>query len=39
MVLYAIGMTIGNLPFIPAEIKPLQDMIPNVMVPLVGVKR
>lgn len=34
MVLYAIGMIIGNLPFIPAEIKPLQDMIPNVMVPL-----
>lgn len=39
MVLYAIGMIIGNLPFIPAEIKPLQNMIPNVMVPLVGVKR
>lgn len=34
MVLYAIGMIIGNLPFIPAEIKPLQDMIPNIMVPL-----
>lgn len=34
MVLYAIGMIIGNLPFVPAEIKPLQEMIPNVMVPL-----
>jgi uncharacterized membrane protein len=34
MVLYAIGMAIGNLPTLPAEIKPLQDMIPNVMVPL-----
>ncbi len=34
MVLYAIGMIIGNLPVLPAEIKPLQDMIPNVMVPL-----
>ena len=34
MVLYAIGMIIGNLPFIPAEIKPLQEIIPNVMVPL-----
>ncbi len=34
MVLYAIGMAIGNLPTLPAEIKPLQDMIPNIMVPL-----
>ena len=34
MVLYAIGMIIGNLPVLPAEIKPLQDMIPNIMVPL-----
>ena len=34
MVLYAIGMIIGNLSFIPAEIKPLQEIIPNVMVPL-----
>ena len=34
MVLYAIGMIIGNLPVRPAEIKPLQDMIPNIMVPL-----
>lgn len=34
MVLYAIGMIIGNLPVLPAEIKSLQDMIPNIMVPL-----
>lgn len=34
MVLYAIGMIIGNLPVLPAEIKLLQDMIPNIMVPL-----
>ncbi|MBQ5609679.1 MAG: DUF819 family protein [Rikenellaceae bacterium] len=34
MVLYAIGMIIGNLPVLPVEIKPLQDIIPNIMVPL-----
>lgn len=34
MVLYAIGMIIGNLPFMPAEIKAVQDLLPNVMVPL-----
>ena len=34
MVLYAIGMVIGNLPFLPEGIKSLQDMIPNVMIPL-----
>lgn len=34
MVLYGLGMLIGNLPFTPEQIKPLQDMIPNVMVPL-----
>ena len=34
MVLYAIGMVIGNLPFLPEGIKSLQDMIPNVMSPL-----
>ena len=34
MVLYAIGMIIGNLPFIPAEIKAVQDLLPNVVVPL-----
>ena len=34
MVLYAIGMVIGNLPFIPKEITALQDLLPNVMIPL-----
>ena len=34
MVLYAIGMVVGNLPFLPEGIKALQDMIPNVMIPL-----
>ena len=34
MVLYAIGMIIGNLPFMPAEIKAVQDLLPNVVVPL-----
>ena len=34
MVLYAIGMVIGNLPFLPEGIKSVQDMIPNVMIPL-----
>ena len=34
MVLYAIGMVVGNLPFLPEGIKSLQDMIPNVMIPL-----
>lgn len=34
MVLYAIGMVVGNLPFLPDGIKSLQDMIPNVMIPL-----
>ena len=34
MVLYAIGMVVGNLPFFPEGIKSLQDMIPNVMIPL-----
>ena len=34
MVLYAIGMVVGNLPFLSDEIKVLQDMIPNVMIPL-----
>ena len=34
MVLYASGMVIGNLPFLPEGIKSLQDMIPNVMIPL-----
>ena len=34
MILYAIGMIIGNLPSLPAEIKTLQDILPNVMIPL-----
>ena len=34
MVLYAIGMIVGNLPFLPEGIKVLQEMIPNVMIPL-----
>lgn len=28
------GMIVGNLPFIPSEITTLQDIIPNVMIPL-----
>ena len=34
MVLYAIGMVIGNLPFIPTEIAVLQEFLPNVLIPL-----
>ena len=34
MILYAIGMIIGNLPSLPAEIKTLQEILPNVMIPL-----
>ena len=34
MVLYAIGMVIGNLPFIPNEIATLQEFLPNVLIPL-----
>ena len=34
MVLYAIGMILGNLPFVPNEIITLQEIIPNIMVPL-----
>lgn len=34
MVLYAIGMIVGNLPFIPEQITTLQDILPNVMIPL-----
>lgn len=34
MVLYAVGMAIGNIPAISAYLKPLQDILPNVMVPL-----
>ena len=34
MVLYAVGMAIGNIPAISVYLKPLQDLLPNVMVPL-----
>ena len=34
MVLYAVGMVVGNMPFLPAGIATLQEIIPNVMVPL-----
>ena len=34
MILYGIGMLIGNFPMVPAEIKTLQDILPNVMIPL-----
>ena len=34
MILYGIGMIVGNLPFLPAQITTLQDIIPNVMIPL-----
>ena len=34
MVLYAIGMIIGNLPFMPSQMKVVQDLLPNVVVPL-----
>lgn len=34
MVLYAIGMVLGNLPFIPADIKAIQDLLPNILIPL-----
>lgn len=34
MVLYAIGIVVGNLPGLPTEMKVLQEMIPNVVIPL-----
>ena len=34
MILYGIGMVIGNLPSLPAEIKSVQDILPNVMITL-----
>ena len=34
MILYGIGLIIANLPFMPAEIKPLQEFLPNIAVPL-----
>lgn len=34
MVLYAVGMVFGNIPLLLPYLKPLQDIVPNVMVPL-----
>ena len=34
MVLYAIGMVVGNLPALGTYLKPLQDVLPNGMIPL-----
>lgn len=34
MILYAIGMIIGNIPVMPAELKGIQDILPNVVIPL-----
>jgi len=34
MVLYAIGMVVGNLPALGVYLTPLQDVLPNVMIPL-----
>lgn len=34
MVLYAIGMLIGNLPIIPQQIASLQELLPNILIPL-----
>ena len=34
MVLYGVGMVLGNIPAVGPYLAPLQDMLPNVMVPL-----
>ena len=34
MVLYAVGMVMGNVPQLAAYLEPLQEVLPNVMVPL-----
>ena len=34
MILYGIGMIIGNLPCLPKEIAGMQEILPNVMIPL-----
>lgn len=34
MTLYAIGIVIANIPNLPAELKTIQDVLPNVMIPL-----
>ena len=34
MVLYAIGMVVGNLPFMPQETGRVQELLPNILIPL-----
>ncbi len=34
MVLYAIGMVVGNIPFMPTQLAAVQNFLPNVLVPL-----
>ena len=34
MILYALGIVIGNLPFTPSQIGVLQEFIPNITIPL-----
>ena len=34
MVLYALGIALTNLPFIPEQIKAVQDILPSVVIPL-----
>lgn len=34
MVLYAVGMIFGNMPFIPSSIASVQDLLPNILIPL-----
>ena len=34
MVLYALGIVLTNLPFIPEQIKQVQDILPSVVIPL-----
>ena len=34
MILYAIGMAVGNIPGMPNEIVTLQEILPNVLIPL-----
>lgn len=34
MVLYAIGMVLGNIPFATEQMAALQDLLPNILIPL-----
>ena len=34
MVLYALGMLMGNTPLATAEMTTLQDLLPNILIPL-----